>query len=97
MVKNEDVVTDGELQTFVESVNSRLRTMQWIIGGYGAVITLYLLAAVPWAIRIESNIAKLTTKVEAIHAPPDWFLEKVVSLEADVRELQKEVASMKRN
>ncbi len=93
----DDKVTDGEFHIFAESITNRMRTMQWIIGGIGGAILVFLLAAIPWAMRVESNLAKLTVQVESIQVPPPWFLERVIALEKELDSLEKKHLELQRD
>ncbi len=80
----------------MEAVLGHIRVLRWILGGICAWFFAVAIAAIPWAMSVQANIARIQTKLEGFQIPPEWFEEDVRDNTRRIVELEKRVVELER-
>lgn len=83
----------------IDRVSSQIKFIQWMFGGF----FLITIAAIPWAMKIQSDVAAMQAILAEMKAPPDWFKDivaantkRIESLEIENRDLHRKLTELTR-
>lgn len=64
----------------------------WAVG----LIATIMVAAIPWAFYISTNVARIDQKLSDLKIPSMYIEEKVDDLEDQIKQLRKELLALKK-
>jgi hypothetical protein len=73
-----------------DSIPEKLGVLKWAIG----LLATLSVAAIPWAMTVQSDLASIRTKLHDLDNPPKWLENKVENNSIRIKYLEEELKKL---